>query len=172
MWRLRTGPGAFFSLLALALLALVLWKCTDTASPPSAGSTAPSAASPAPASRIRSAANETDRIILSLFDSTIDGKGLAFDQQVRDRYRNAYIGIYLLQGCNTDVTEYHHKLARAMASEWAKQGLASPAPQDISAMLRGIIEEARSSYSMVYADTPCDKRNLPAFIAYFSKLEG
>lgn len=170
MWRLRTRAGFF---LALTLLFIIgAWTLYRTITPDTKGAT-PVAASPAVtavAKPARKAANETDRLILSLFDSELDGSGLAFEQQLRARYRNAYIGIYLLKGCNVDVTRYHNALARTLSGEWHKQGHSAPPPQDITSMLNAIIEEARSSYTMLYVDTPCEKRNLPAFTEYFDKL--
>lgn len=120
--------------------------------------------------RASKATNETDRLILSLFDSEIDSGGLAFEQQLRDRYRNAYVGIYLLQGCNISVTAYHQKLSTLFRAEWAKKGHAAPATQDVNAMQAAIIEEARSSYSMLYTNTPCEKRNLDTFVRFFDSL--
>lgn len=170
MWRLRTRAGFF---LALTLLFIIgAWALYSTITPDTTHP-APTAATPAitpVAKPPRKAANETDRLILALFDSELDGSGLAFEQQLRTRYRNAYIGIYLLKGCNIDVTRYHNALARTLAGEWQKQGHTTPPSQDITSMLNAIIEEARSSYTMLYVDTPCEKRNLPAFTDYFDKL--
>jgi hypothetical protein len=127
------------------------------------------AAQPAP--KHAHAANETDRVILSLFDSPLDNNDLAFEQHIRARYRNAYIGIYLLKTCGSDITSYHTALAASFGREWATRGSATPPAQDIHGMLTSIIEEARTSYSMLYANTPCDKRNLTAFTQFFEGLE-
>ena len=176
MWRLRTKSGIVATVLLIAIVAATLKFCSSDAPSPSAAplaaakpmpATLPAPAQPTPA---RKAANETDRVILSLFDSTLDKSGLAFEQQLRERYRNAYVGIYLLKGCNVEVESYNQKLAQGLAGEWKKQGKPTPPTQDISTMLTAIMEEARTSYSLLYIDTPCEKRNLPAFTEYFEKL--
>lgn len=168
MWRFRSRFSIVLSIIALGVAMLVYRYYSDMPSPPSQTTTAtPPLTAPTRASK---ATNETDRLILSLFDSEIDKNGLAFEQQLRDRYRNAYIGIYLLQGCNRDITVYHEKLSASFRSEWAKKMQATPVVQDIRAMQAAIIEEARTSYSMLYTDTPCEKRNLDAFIRFFDAL--
>jgi hypothetical protein len=152
-------------------VALLWWQLIlPPTSPRGAGTTSIILPATVPTPKRASASNETDRVILSLFDSPLDNNDLAFEQHIRARYRNAYIGIYLLKTCNADVTTYHNALAASFAKEWAARGSEAPPAQDIHSMLMSIIEEARTSYSMLYASTPCDKRNLPAFTTFFEGL--
>lgn len=168
MWRFRSRSGIVLSIIALGMMVLAYRYYSNTPSPPLR--TTPHTPPLTAPTRASKATNETDRLILSLFDSEIDRGGLAFEQQLRDRYRNAYIGIYLLQGCDTDVTAYHQKLSASFRNEWAQKGHSSPVTQDVTAMQTAIIEEARTSYSLLYTDTPCEKRNLDAFIRFFNAL--
>lgn len=170
---LRSKRG-IVTLVTLGLLLTALRHCMfssgDTPAPPPAPAqpvaTAPTSPPPTPPK----AANETDRVILSLFNSPLDGKGLALEQQLRNRYSNAYIGLYLLKGCGIGTDSYNEKLANTFASEWTRQNLSTPEAQDLRSMLASIIEEAGTSYSMLYANTPCEKRNLPALQDYFDAL--
>ncbi len=171
MWRLRTHLGFIISISLIGIALASVWyfiikPAETTASAPQA-QTKRVINKP---SQKPKAANETDRIILSLFDSSLDNTGLAFEQNLRSRYRNAYIGIYLLKSCDVDVRAYHQALADAFTKEWDKKRIASPPAQDVNTMLTAIIEEARSSYTMLYINTPCEKRNLGAFKEFFEAL--
>lgn len=174
MWRLKTPGGILLIIVCVVCLAAYGWYRTQPNPMHPFSKTAPIALPEAQktpnAAAKNNAANETDRIILSLFDAPVDSEGLALEQTLRTRYRNAYIGIYLLKGCSTNVQTYHLALASAFSKEWARHGKSSPPPADITSMLSAIIEEARSSYTMLYVNTPCENRNLEAFKAYFEKL--
>lgn len=127
----------------------------------------PPAASKPPAS----AASDTDRIILSLFKpSPEDLAGFSQSERIRERYRTAYISLYLLKGCGENVDSYHAILARHFSTEWASLGGDNATPDTIYKTLDTLIQQAAGSYSMLYQNTPCDKRNLPALRNYFRQL--
>ncbi len=172
MWRLRTPLGkiGIFLVLVSAALFYFLGSSSESPTTPPAIPAPKSPVTAAPKPTLPTAANEKDRQILTLFDSPLDGEGLAFERQLRERYRNAYVGIYLLKTCNIDVNEYHTKLAANLSREWAKHGSPTPPTQDIRSMLQAIMEDASSSYSLIYSATPCNERNLSAFTDFFEKL--
>lgn len=129
------------------------------------------AAPPAASTPATPAASDTDRIILSLFKPSPDDlAGFSQAERIRERYRTVYISLYLLKGCNENVDSYHAALVRHFHTEWATLGGENTNPQTIYATLETLIQQAAGSYSLLYQNTPCDKRNLPAIRNYFRQL--
>jgi hypothetical protein len=165
--RKRQRFSAAVILLALLLMAQSLFGLFGDDTPQPAPQSLPAVPdAPKPVQNATGAKTTTDEVILSLFDPGVNElAGIAREDSLRARYRTQYIGIYLLKECGIDVTRYHTKLARRFSSDAA--GLSAAHATN---MLVSIIEDARSSYIMLYQNTPCERRNLAAFERYFSSL--
>lgn len=112
-----------------------------------------------------------DAAILSLFQpSPLELKGRSLEDTLREQFRNLYTGIFLLKECQVNISLYHEKLSRDFNTRWSQLPLTDQTAVTRYRTLQSIIEEARSSYVLLYQDTPCKNRNLRAFKRYFSQL--
>lgn len=112
-----------------------------------------------------------DAAILSLFQPSKEELiGRSAEDRLRERFRNLYTGIFLLKECGANVSTYHTKLSHDFTNKWSNLALADQTPITRYRTLQSIIEEARSSYILLYKNTPCRNRNLDAFRTYFDQL--
>lgn len=112
-----------------------------------------------------------DAAILSLFQPSKEELiGRTREDILRERFRNLYTGVFLLKECGVNVSTYHTKLSQDFTLKWSSLALTGQTPITRYRTLQSIIEEARSSYVLLYKNTPCRNRNLDAFEAYFSQL--
>lgn len=119
---------------------------------------APVKSTPAPAT------NGADSIILSLFKPTETDLS---ESRLRERYNTIYVSLYLLKGCNENVDAYHNTVAQRFLADWQSLGPAYTDHAASIAALTSIIEQASGSYSVLYRNTPCTDRNIPAVHSYF-----
>jgi hypothetical protein len=166
--RKRQRFSAIVILLATTLLTqsfCSLFSDSDTP-PPAQQAIPPVPDAPQPAQNATGAQRTTDEVILSLFDPGVNElANVALEDTLRARYRTQYIGIYLLKECGINVANHHATLARRFSAD--ARGMDGNAA---TTMLVSIIEDARSSYIMLYQNTPCERRNLDAFERYFKAL--
>lgn len=112
-----------------------------------------------------------DAAILSLFQPSKEELiGRSREDTLRERFRNLYTGVFLLKECGVNVSNYHTKLSHDFTRKWSNLALVDQTPITRYRTLQSIIEEARSSYVLLYKNTPCRNRNLEAFRAYFEQL--
>lgn len=110
------------------------------------------------------ATNGPDSIILSLFKPTETDLS---ESRLRERYNTIYVSLYLLKGCNENVDAYHATVAQRFLADWQSLGPAYTDRAAGIAALTSIIEQASGSYSVLYQNTPCEDRNIPALHSYF-----
>ena len=166
---LPTRGTLFFLLITLGLLGAAYYLLLLTPPAPPAPPAAKPATAPPAAAAPKPAASDADTIILSLFNpSDSELTGFTREEALRERYRTIYLAAYLLQGCGENIDGIHASVAQLFSRDWATLRPAETARA--STELNAIMQQANGTYSLLYQNTPCEKRNLPALHGYFAGL--